>query len=158
MSTDESGKPGVKTEIGKAKVRHNAFKHGLTAKALISDLSNLQESEAEYLAIVDGLRESFQPRNYFEEGLIEQMAKAQFKSRRFDIFEATLFNDREVFIPGRSLNEALEVSYPEQFQLALKYKQAIESQYYRALIALQQSRQPKQMDLFLPEGGVDGVT
>jgi hypothetical protein len=127
----------------------------MTAKTLLSRGENLEESQAEYLAIVEGYRASFQPQNYFEEGLIEAMAKVQFKLRRFDALEAASFRPRSDLF--RLESEEVEIARPGQFLLALKYRGALESQFYRALSALQQARSHKQIQLFLPEAGSDGA-
>lgn len=150
-------KAGVKSEDGRNTVRHNSFKHGLTSNSLISKLKSHKESKVEYLEIVEGLRSSLNPRNYFEEGLVEQMAKAQFKLKRFDALEASHFAEQRdtepTFYSTIERNQAeweLYLRNSDQFHLFLKYKQSIEGQYYRALFALSQGRQAKQLDLFLP--------
>ena len=150
-------KAGVKSEEGKNTIRYNSFKHGLTANSIISDLKSYGESHEEYLEIVEGLRSSLLPRNYLEEGLVEQMAKAQFKLKRFDVIEASQISEQRdleppsfTFFERNNAKWDLYFRNADQFQLVLKYKQSIESQYYRALYALNHSRQAKQLDLFLP--------
>lgn len=147
-------KAGVKTEEGKAKVRYNAFKHGLTGKVLLSNLESISESEEVYRDILQGLRDSFQPRNFYEESLVEAMANAQFKLGRYEHVEAGLFKDAGVFW-GSSLydddpKKHLQMSHSAPFDLALKYKASLEAQFYRAVESLMKHRE-FQLDLFLPE-------
>lgn len=146
---------GVKTEEGKRISRHNSFKHGMTAETLLDSVRGLSESETQYLAVVEGLRQSLGPKNYFEETLIEGMAKAQFKLRRFDLLEATYIRDCESPF-GDALNFQQLLVSDDRFSLALKYKQSLEAQYFRALEYLIRARQAeKQLDLFLPAKGAE---
>jgi hypothetical protein len=143
-------KAGVKTEEGKAIVRYNAFKHGLSAKALLSRLPDIQEAEAEYLEIVAGFRASFQPKNFFEESMIEQMARAQFKFSRYDRLEADQFELNtpfDFFESERSDQPRLELKL--RIERVLAYKTALENQFFRALAGLIRTRQAAlQLDLF----------
>lgn len=138
---------GVKTEDGKKVIRHNSFKHGMTAQTLISKHAHIEETEEGYLAVIEGFRASLRPQNYFEESLIESMAKAQFKLVRFDYCEAECL--KETIGQGISWQITEEHKKLETF---LKYKQSLEAQFYRALEYLHRGRQVKQMDLFGSEG------
>lgn len=140
---------GVKTDEGKAIVRHNAIKHGLTSKELISRLSNYKETVEDFETILDGLGETFHPRNYFEETLIQKMAKAQLKMRRHEVVEASLFKDDDSYF---NRQDSVVINCHNTFELLLKYRQSIEAQYYRALESLYRARQAQQLDLFLSEG------
>lgn len=135
---------GVKTENGKSISRFNSFKHGLRAEALLSKSENLKESEEEYLLIVEGLRNSLKPQNYFEESLLESMAKAQFKLRRFDVLEATSI-EKNLRKFGSIWEAEAELSRLSNF---LKYKQSLEAQFYRALEFFHRHRHFHQLDLF----------
>lgn len=139
-------KAGVKTDAGKAKIRFNAFKHGLTSKALIAHVSDLDETMDFYLEVLQGLRESFIPRNFFEEQQVDLMARALIKLRRCDIWEAQHFKE-EMKIIGDAV-----YLYVHPMENALRYRQAIENQYYRAMLTLQQARGPRQLDLFCTGG------
>lgn len=141
-----SQKAGVKSEEGKAVVRFNSFKHGLTSGTLLAHISKLKETENLYLEILQGLRDSFQPRNFFEEQQIDLMAKALIKMRRCDLWESEQFKEESFNFDG---NPKLEVS---QIERVIRYRQAIENQYYRAMLTIQQARGPRQMDLFCSGG------
>jgi hypothetical protein len=143
-----SQKAGVKSEQGKEVIRHNSFKHGLTSKTLLSDLKTIKETNNEFMSIVEGLRSSFKPRNYFEEALIEQMAKAQLKLKRFDVLEAACFSESLNFLDE---SITLEIRNPAKFELGLKYKISLENQFFRAQESLFKTRQYQQLDLFFPE-------
>ena len=138
---------GVKTEEGKQVSRHNSFRHGLTGSSLLSKFKSYEETQEQYLLIVEGLRSCFKPRNFFEESLIAQMAKAQFKQRRFDEVEATCFIEDMNFITRQ---DCLQFGNVSTLELALKYKNSMDVQYYRALETLIRTRQ--QLDLFFNEG------
>lgn len=144
-----NSKAGVKTQEGKEIVRHNAFKHGLTSKSLLSGLQTIKESQEQYQAIFQGLRDSFRPRNFFEETQVDLMARAFFKMNRYEVLEASAFFEEFELLENRSELKAKD----SRLELALKYKGSIESQFFRAFSALVQSRQPQQLDLFLPESG-----
>jgi hypothetical protein len=144
---------GVKTEEGKQVVRHNAFKHGMTAQSLLSGFNTIDETAQQYNYFVDGLRASFKPRNFFEESLIEQMAKAQLKLKRFDVLEVALYEEKPDFMTDTT---GLRISnVGTGLELMLKYKHSIEGQYYRAVESLYRSRQWSQMDLFGKAGTHD---
>jgi hypothetical protein len=149
-----SKKAGVKTPEGKAIVRFNAVKHGLRSTALISELSTYKETQEQYEAILEGLVKSFKPRNSHECNLIESMGRALLKMRRYEQLEVGVFCDGE---PSVFENHGVRfrILYHLDFELLLKYKASIESQYYRALEALMKSRQWVQMDLFDQTGGGD---
>jgi hypothetical protein len=144
-------KAGVKSDEGKAVVRHNSFKHGLTSKELISNLKNYTETNEEFQEMVEGLKSTFGAGNYLEESLIATMAKAQLKMKRYDVLEATMYFDEMPPIIGES-REVMALGNQDTFELLLKYKHSIESQFYRALETLLRSRQLQQLDLFLNGG------
>jgi hypothetical protein len=145
---------GVKTETGKSITRHNAFKHGLTAKVVLSNLKTISESYETYTQIFQGLRESFNPKNYYEESLVEAMASAQFKLGRYEHVESSLFSDPmpsfDLGLGGEG-RPGLEMNQTGAFELALKYKASLEAQLYRAVESLMKYRQCFQLDLFLPD-------
>jgi len=134
---------GVRTEEGKKTVRQNSFKHGMTA-VLLLDTAGLGESEDQYMTLLEGLRESLKPTSFIEESLIEEMAKAQFKLRRFDLAEAKCLS---TWMKG-GITDFISMRSMEQLQIFIKYKTSLENQFYRALHSLYESRQPKNLDLF----------
>jgi len=73
---------GPVTPEGKAAASQNAFKHGLRArKVLFGSDERLQQFRDEFEA-------QYQPRNFTEAALVEQMAVALFKRTRFEEMEA----------------------------------------------------------------------
>lgn len=138
---------GVKTEEGKLKVRHNSYKHGLTGKSIRSDFKSHQEDQQLYESMVQGLNESFGPKNKHEESLIAQMASALWRLRRFDQYEANLWEE-DYCLELSSL--VLRISKADEMERALRYKASMEAQYYRALSAFIEGRRTHgQLDLFL---------
>lgn len=145
---ENAQKAGVKTQEGKEIVRHNAYKHGLTAKALLGDFSTISESLSDFEQILDGLKRSFSPKGHFENDQIEQMAKATFKLRRFDVWEKHCFKESEELNDSFKLHKKFGIAAFTDLELALKYKASLEGQYYRALEAFLKSRQCQQLNLF----------
>lgn len=142
-------KSGVKTEEGKRIVRHNSFKHGLCSKGIISNLESFSESLDQFEKIHQGLKNCFQPRNFFEESQIDLMARALFKLNRYEAYEVSAFKDSESYLSADPVNLTISAY---ALPLALKYKGSIEAQFYRAFDALSEARNPQQLSLFLPEG------
>lgn len=129
---------GVKTAEGKAIARHNSFKHGLRAKDLLAAFADIPDAEVALDKILKSLQESFSPQNGFEEVLVGRMALAQFKQSLGDQLELQSFEHRETWKLG----------------LAIKYRNALDAQFYRAYAILMQSRQQQQsLDSFVPTGG-----
>ena len=69
---------GPRTEVGKARVRYNALKHGITAKSLLLPGEDRREFEARRAA----LHNQIQPRNELEAELIDRLAQNFWVSRR----------------------------------------------------------------------------
>ncbi len=79
---------GAVSQEGKVLVSHNAIKHGIFAKDLVIKSEVGQESEAEYLELLDGLVESFVPQGKMENLLVEKIAIDFWRLRRVMRFEA----------------------------------------------------------------------
>jgi hypothetical protein len=69
---------GPTTPEGRAAVRLNGVKHGLTAQTLVLK----GESEADFAALLDSLETEHQPTSPTEELLVAQMAMAAWRLRR----------------------------------------------------------------------------
>ena len=80
-------KSGPNTEAGKAAVRRNAFKHGITAGYVVVDG---MEDRADWEAVRKGVRETINPENYLEEMLAERLALNLWKRRRIDMYQAAV--------------------------------------------------------------------
>ena|SRR5690349_1882427 len=72
---------GPVTPEGKAAAAQNAFKHGLRARKVLFD------SDERLQQFRDELEAQYQPRNFTEAALVEQMALALFKRTRFEELE-----------------------------------------------------------------------
>src|SRR6266849_6201956 len=75
---------GPRTGQGKARSRRNALKHGVFAKQVVLP----DESDAEFHALLDGLRNDFQPEGTVEDVLVEKLAALFWRNRRLVIAES----------------------------------------------------------------------
>src|SRR5215470_17595929 len=78
---------GPRTEEGRAAVRFNGLKHGLTAKSLCLPGDDPEELDA----FLDSYEGDYRPTNQDEAELVLQMAMARWRLRRFRCVEAALF-------------------------------------------------------------------
>lgn len=74
---------GPRTEKGKAASAQNARTHGLRAAHFTADNEELEEFEA----LLQGLRHRFRPTTAFAEFLVEKLARAVWRDRRFAVIE-----------------------------------------------------------------------
>src|SRR5690242_9793123 len=82
---------GPRSELGKARSRRNALKHGLTAaRLMIGD-----EDPAEFEEFRDALMEQYEPGPPAKRELVEYLATAYWRLRRIPVFEAAIFAARE---------------------------------------------------------------
>jgi hypothetical protein len=77
---------GPRTPEGKAAVRYNAYKHGLTARELLLP----EESNKQFLALSNAFRSSFRPQSPPEEDLLFQLAAAAWRLDRIARIETSL--------------------------------------------------------------------
>jgi hypothetical protein len=73
---------GPRTAQGKQRSKFNALKHGLLSKAILRE----GESRPEYLSLLKGLRDDFQPHGKLEAALVENLAALLWRKRR--LFQA----------------------------------------------------------------------
>jgi hypothetical protein len=78
---------GPRTPDGRAAVRLNGVKHGLTAKTLILK----GENESDFDALFDSLQAEHQPSTPTEELLVSQIAMAAWRLRRLYAMEASYY-------------------------------------------------------------------
>jgi hypothetical protein len=69
---------GPRTPQGKQRSKYNALKHGLLSKAVLLE----GESPVEYLSLLNGLRDDFQPQGKLESVLVENLAALLWRTRR----------------------------------------------------------------------------
>jgi hypothetical protein len=74
---------GPRTAQGKERSKRNAQKHGIFSKGIVLE----GESQAEYDALLEGLRADFQPIGTFENTLVEDLATIIWRLRRLRIAE-----------------------------------------------------------------------
>src|ERR1700704_1891841 len=77
---------GPKTPEGRAAVRLNGVKHGITAETLVLK----GESEADFTALLDSYEAEHDPATPTEEALVQQLAMATWRLRRLYHAEAAL--------------------------------------------------------------------
>ena len=75
---------GPRTRQGKERSKHNALKHGVFSKQVVLP----DESDAEFHALLDGLRNDFQPEGTLEDVLVEKLAALFWRNRRLIIAES----------------------------------------------------------------------
>ncbi len=73
---------GPKTALGKRNASQNSLQHGLFAKSLEGSFRQLGEDPEDFHALVQSLRETFQPEDHFEEMLIEDLAVLRWRLHR----------------------------------------------------------------------------
>ncbi len=83
-------KGGVKTQEGKAIVKHNALKHGLLAKEAVITIGEGAESPEEFDALMEDLKTQLAPAGTLEEILVEKIAVAYWRLRRAYRYEVGL--------------------------------------------------------------------
>ena len=78
---------GPRTEEGKARSRHNALTHGLTATQVVIP----GETPADYSALRDRLMSEIAPQSALEEDLADRLATTLWRLRRIPVLENALF-------------------------------------------------------------------
>ena len=73
---------GPKTAVAKRNSNQNSLQHGLFAKSLEGSFRQLGEDPKDFHALVQSLRETFQPEDHFEEMLIEDLAVLRWRLHR----------------------------------------------------------------------------
>src|SRR5207245_10463291 len=73
---------GPRTPAGKARVRHNALKHGLLAKEVIVPLGDEFEKRAEFYGLLYDLYRHCAPVGPIEAMLVDRIAVAYWRLRR----------------------------------------------------------------------------
>jgi hypothetical protein len=86
-------KGGVKTEEGKAIVKHNALKHGLLAKEAIITVGEGAENPKEFNALLSDLKSHLNPDGTLEEILVEKITVSYWRLRRAYKYEVGLIRE-----------------------------------------------------------------
>jgi hypothetical protein len=80
---------GPKTAAGKARSSLNARTHGLLSKTIVIE----GESAPRFAALLAAMRADLKPTNTIEDGLVEDLAAARWRSRRLLCMETACFTD-----------------------------------------------------------------
>src|SRR3979411_1454298 len=143
---------GPRTPEGRAAVRLNGVKHGLTAETLVLK----GESESDFTALFDSLEAEHDPITPTEEALVVQLAMATWRLRRLYHSEAGFSayklrgatdNRKEL-----NLNDSERLGYvtslsTETLPLFNRQEARLERTFYRALHELQRLRKERQSNL-----------
>jgi hypothetical protein len=139
---------GPTTPEGRAAVRHNALKHGLTAEILIPS----QEDQPEFDRLCDAFEIEYQPVGPTEESLLENLVAAKWRLSRAHKFETGFFlkrsldlehesqDYRELPANGRlALIVDLDSAGPDTLAKISRYEARLERSFYKALTELRRT-------------------
>jgi len=149
---------GPITPEGRAAVRLNGVKHGLTAQTLVLK----GESESDFTALLDSYEAEHQPATPTEEALVLQLAMATWRLRRLYHAEAGFYTYKLKDTADRAASDKLDASAHlglvtdwSQSTMATFTRQEsrLERTFYRALHELQRLRKLKLALLSQPPVG-----
>jgi hypothetical protein len=139
---------GPTTPEGRAAVRHNALKHGLTAEILIPSM----EDRPEFDRLCDAFETEYQPVGPTEESLLENLAAAKWRLSRAHKAETGFFLKRSLDLEHESQDYR---ELPANGRLALivdldsagsdtlakisRYEARLERSFYKALTELRRT-------------------
>jgi hypothetical protein len=145
---------GPKTPEGRAAVRLNGVKHGLTAETIVLK----GESQADFTALFDSLEAEHRPVSPTEEALVVQLAMATWRLRRLYHVEGG-FYDYKVkalaeFGKNLNLNDAERLGRAadcgeKTLNMFNRQEGRLERTFYRALRELQRLRKEREANLAL---------
>jgi hypothetical protein len=146
---------GPKTLEGRAAVRLNGVKHGLTAKTLVLE----GESESDFKDLLDALEAEHQPTTTTEQALVQQLAMATWRLRRAYRMEAGFLNLRLIDTRDDAENDYTNLHDSDRLALAIqarantlnilnRHEARLERSFYRALHELQrlQAQRPEKAE------------
>jgi hypothetical protein len=143
---------GPKTPEGRAAVRLNGVKHGLTAETIVLK----GESQADYTNLLDSLEAEHDPATPTEEALVVQLAMATWRLRRLYNVESGYYafrlKDTADNRQNLKLNDTERMGYvaylsdktPDMFG---RQEGRLERSFYRALHELQRIRKEREANL-----------
>jgi len=102
---------GPRTRQGKERSKQNATRHGIFSKVAVLE----GESQAEYAALLNGLRDDRQPVGELEELLVEKLASLFWRERRLLIAEAAEIRAQAEFVEwdGMERDRQESAGFPE---------------------------------------------
>ena len=145
---------GPKTPEGRAAVRLNGVKHGLTAETIVLK----GESEADFTQLFDSLEAEHNPVTPTEEALVVQLAMATWRLRRLYHAEAGFwaFKMKDTVDSRKEpkLNDSERMGYVTYLSTATltlfnRQEGGLERTFYRALHELQRLRKDREANLAL---------
>jgi hypothetical protein len=145
---------GPKTPEGRAAVRLNGVKHGLTAETIVLK----GESEADFTNLLDSLEAEHAPTSPTEEALVVQLAMATWRLRRLYHQEAGFYTCQLQSLVGMqkdlNLDDAGRMGHAAAWSestltLFNRQEARMERTFYRALHELQRLRKERESNLAL---------
>jgi hypothetical protein len=147
---------GPKTPEGRAAVRLNGLKHGLTSSTLVLE----GEDPAEFHELLDSIEAEHQPTTPTEETIVRQIAMATWQLRRFYHIEAGFFTARQIEMKDY-LKRFKKFDHGDRLAIVVKadcgganalakislYGARLERSIYRALHELERLRARRPADL-----------
>jgi hypothetical protein len=143
---------GPRTPEGRAAVRLNGVKHGLTAETIVLK----GESEADFTNLLDSLEAEHDPASPTEEALVVQLAMATWRLRRLYHQEAGFYTykmkDLADSKKSRNLDDASYMGLiadwnTKTLDMFNRQEARMERTFYRALHELQRLRKERQSNL-----------
>ena len=126
---------GPKTEEGKRRSSLNGLRHGLLSKNVLCDLEDVEN----FNIVVREHAECFQPESGVQEGLIEAMVVAYWKTRRAWALETNMMNQALAQTPiedshlDRITQAFTTLAAKPAYQLLDIYEGRLHRRYHRAL-------------------------
>jgi hypothetical protein len=143
---------GPRTPEGRAAVRLNGVKHGLTAETIVLK----GESEADFTKLLDSLEAEHDPASPTEEALVVQLAMATWRLRRLYHVEAGFYSYKmKDTVDSRKepkLNDTERMGYTvylstNTLDIFNRQEGRLERSFYRALHELQRLRKERESNL-----------
>jgi hypothetical protein len=143
---------GPRTPEGRAAVRLNGVKHGLTAETIVLK----GESEADFTNLLDSLEAEHDPASPTEEALVVQLAMATWRLRRLYHAEAGFYafrmkdtanNRTELKLNEAELMGNLAYVSTETLGMFNRQEARMERSFYRALHELHRLRKERESNL-----------
>jgi hypothetical protein len=145
---------GPKTPEGRAAVRLNGVKHGLTAETIVLK----GESQADFTAMLDSFEAEHDPTTPTEEALVVQLALANWRLRRLYHQEAGFYTCQLQSLTGMqkdlNLDDAGRMGHAAAWSESTlgmfnRQESRLERTFFRALHELQRLRKEREADLAL---------
>ncbi len=140
---------GPTTPEGRAAVRHNALKHGLTAEVFIPST----EEQPEFDRLCDAFETEYQPNGPTEESLLENLVAAKWRLGRSRKAETGFFMKRSLDLEHESqdyrelpangrlaLIVDLDSAGPDTLAKISRYEARLERSFYKALSELRRTQ------------------